>query len=241
MARLSSSSRSSTLNTAREFSLRPATLSDRDDLGALIAHSARALSRGYYEQAQVAAALRGAFGVDTSLIADGTYFVAETSEILIGCGGWSRRKTMFGGDHFSDRSAALLDPQSDAARIRAFFVHPDWARQGVGRAILERCEMEAGSAGFQSFALMATLPGVPFYRACGYRGSAPAFHKLAPGVEIEFLPMEKCLTIGILSEAKDDVSESGILLCLTSARHHAGAAAAVASIRSSAGSRTSRW
>jgi GNAT superfamily N-acetyltransferase len=181
------------LSETHEFTLRPATLGDRDDLRALIAQSALQLSRGYYEQEQIEAALKGAFGVDTSLIEDGTYFVAQTRAMLIGCGGWSRRKTMFGGDQFSARNAALLDPKTDAARIRAFFVHPEWARKGVGRAILDRCESEAARAGFRSFELMATLPGVPFYRAAGYEGNEPARYELAPGVEIEFLPMAKPL------------------------------------------------
>ena len=176
---------------ADAFHLRPATLADCDALRALIAQSAAELSAKYYEPRQVDAALKGAFGVDTSLVRDGTYFVAESARALIGCGGWSRRKTMFGGDQFSARDAALLDPGSEAARIRAFFVHPEWARKGVGRAILERCETEATRAGFASFELMATLPGVPFYLACGYRNRAPVRFNLAPGVEIEFVPMEK--------------------------------------------------
>ncbi len=179
--------------TSCDFQLRPATLADCDSLGDLIAHSARELSRGFYEAAQVEAALRGAFGVDTSLIDDRTYFVAENAGELAGCGGWSRRKTLFGSDHFITRDAALLDPKTEAARIRAFFVHPAWTRKGVGRAILERCETEAADAGFVAFELMATLPGVPFYEACGYRGAAAAHFDLGQGVEIEFLSMKKAV------------------------------------------------
>jgi len=179
------------MSEKREVQLRRAGLGDRDALRALIALSAVELSREYYKRPQVDAALEVAFGVDTSLIEDGTYFVAESSSKLIGCGGWSRRKTMFGGDKFNVRNAAFLDPKSEAARIRAFFVHPAWARKGVGRAILKRCEAEAVRAGFASFELMATLPGVPFYQACGYHGDAPAHFDLAEGIGIEFLPMTK--------------------------------------------------
>lgn len=174
-----------------EFILRSAFASDENALRDLIAQSARKLSERYYASTQVEAALRGAFGVDTSLIEDGTYFVAENSEALIGCGGWSKRRTLFGGDQFRARDSTALDPTKEAARIRAFFIHPNWARKGIGRAILERCEIEAARAGFNSFELMATLPGVPFYRACGYVGGEPAQFELASGVTIEFLPMTK--------------------------------------------------
>lgn len=173
------------------FLLRPATMADQDALRSLIARSARKLSEQYYAPAQVEAALQGAFGVDTNLIEDGTYFAAENAEALIGCGGWSKRKTLFGGDQFTARDATLLDPRTEAARIRAFFVHPDWARKGVGRAILDHCESEAARAGFSSFELVATLPGVPFYEACGYAPGTPAHFELAGGVTIEFLPMTK--------------------------------------------------
>ena len=176
------------------FSLRLATIADSKALCPLIERSALELSEKYYERRQVEGALKGAFGVDTSLIEDGTYFLAESGSELIGCGGWSRRRTMFGGDKFNARDAALLDPTSDAARIRAFFVHPAWARKGVGRAILERCETEAACAGFTSFEIMATLPGVPFYEACGYCGNELAHFELADGVWIDFLPMTKRLT-----------------------------------------------
>src|SRR2546430_15786586 len=97
------------------------------------------------------------------LIEDGTYFVAETDDTLIGCGGWSKRKTLFGGDQFSNRDAGLLDPRLETAKIRAFFVHPNFARQGIGRAILDRCAAAATHHGFISLELMASLPGVEFY------------------------------------------------------------------------------
>ena len=168
-------------------------MSDQEALRELIANSARVLSEKYYEPCQVEAALQGAFGVDTSLIEDGTYFVARSGDDLIGCGGWSRRRTLFGGDRFRVRDAALLNPETGAARIRAFFVHPEWTRRGVARCILERCETEATRAGFTRFELMATRPGLPFYQACGYDAGQSIPFDLA-GVAIEFISMTKNLT-----------------------------------------------
>jgi N-acetylglutamate synthase-like GNAT family acetyltransferase len=175
------------------FALRKATLEDRPALERLIAESARGLSRADYTDAQVEAALGGAFGVDSELIRDGTYFVAEADGRIVGCGGWSRHATLFGGDAQPGRQSELLDPARDSARIRAFFVHPDWARRGIGRAILERCEAEARANGFRSAELLATLPGEPFYRALGYTGAERTEHSLRDGVVIEFVPMMKSL------------------------------------------------
>ena len=158
-----------------KFEIRTATLADRETIQQLIAISARELSRGYYSEEQVTAALNSIYGVDSMLIEDGTYFVAEADDIIIGCGGWSKRKTLFGGDQFSKRDAGLLDPRFDPAKICAFFIHPNSARQGIGRAILERCELDAASQGFISLELMSTLSGVEFYRACGYVAMNPIF------------------------------------------------------------------
>jgi len=181
-----------------QYPLRPATHADRAALRALIARSARELSATDYRPEQIEGALQGAFGVDTQLIDDGTYFVAEQppsqNEIaarVVGCGGWSKRRTLFGGDSHADRSAVELDPRTDAARIRAFFVHPDHARRGIGRALLERCEAEARSQGFTRFELMGTLPGVRLYRALGYVAGEPVHYPVAPGVTIQFVPMYK--------------------------------------------------
>ncbi len=173
--------------------LRQATLSDRDALEALIAESVRGLSREDYTQAQIEAALGTAFGVDSELIRDGTYFVAEAAGTPVGCGGWSRRKTLFGGDRQAGRASELLDPARDAARVRAFFVRPDWARRGIGRALLARCEAEALAAGFHTAELLATLPGERLYRAFGYAGEEPVEHTLPGGVLIVFVPMRKRL------------------------------------------------
>ena len=123
--------------------IRLATMDDRQAISELIAESARQLSREQYSDAQIEAAIATVFGVDSDLIEDGTYFVAESPGVMIGCGGWSRRKTLFGGDQYSARDAGYLDPQSEPAKIRAFFIHPAHARKGIARAILARCETEA--------------------------------------------------------------------------------------------------
>jgi GNAT superfamily N-acetyltransferase len=133
------------------------------------------------------------FGPDTQLIGDGTYLVAELEGVLAGCGGWSRRATLYGSDARAGRESTLLDPARDAARIRAFFVHPEWARRGIGRAILDRCESEARGHGFRSTELLATLPGERFYRAAGYLGNERTRHDLRDGVTIDFVPMRKDL------------------------------------------------
>jgi GNAT superfamily N-acetyltransferase len=173
------------------YEIRPATLEDKPALETLIARSARELSAADYTPAQIEGALRGTFGVDTQLIRDGTYFVAESQGKLVGCGGWSRRRTLFGSDAHAERDASELDPNVDAAKIRAFFVDPDCARQGIGRALLDRCEAEARARGFKRFELMGTLPGVRLYRAYGYVPSATIEYSVAPGVMIQFVPMSK--------------------------------------------------
>jgi GNAT superfamily N-acetyltransferase len=174
-----------------EYSVRRATLEDRAALERLIAESARGLSRGDYSGEQVEAALASVFGVDTDLIRDGTYYVAEAEGEAVGCGGWSKRRTLFGGDRYAARDPGYLDPRTEPAKIRAFFVHPGWARRGVGGAILETCEREAEAHGFRSLELMATLPGVRLYAARGYAAGARVEYEIADGVTIEFVPMRK--------------------------------------------------
>jgi GNAT superfamily N-acetyltransferase len=180
-------------NAHTAFTLRTAALADRPELERLIAESARGLSREDYSSAQIEAALGAAFGVDSELIRDGTYFVAEAGAALVGCGGWSRRKTLFGGDRQTGRISELLDPARDGARIRAFFVRPDWARRGIGRALLARCEREAATEGFVAAELLATLPGQRLYRAFGYLGEEQVEYVLPAGVRICFVPMRKQL------------------------------------------------
>lgn len=177
--------------SAVNHTLRRAVLADLPALSGLIAQSARELSRDDYTPEQVAGALSGAFGVDTQLIRDGTYFVVECAGRLAGCGGWSKRRTLFGGDARADRDATELDPAVDPAKIRAFFIHPDFARRGLGSALLERCEGDAIANGFRRFELMATLPGVRLYAARGYLPQPRIRWPVGGGVEIEFVPMSK--------------------------------------------------
>ncbi|MBZ5714010.1 GNAT family N-acetyltransferase [Nannocystis pusilla] len=174
--------------------LRLATFADAPALRELIATSARALQQHDYSAAQIEAALRSAYGVDSQLITDGTYFVAEAEGAPVACGGWSFRRTLFGGDDQPGRQADRLDPAREAARIRAFFVHPGWARRGLGSAILGRCEAEARAAGFAAAELMATLPGVRLYAALGYEAAAAQEVPLAGGLTITFVPMRKALS-----------------------------------------------
>ncbi len=173
------------------YQLRPATRADLADLQRLIARSARELGGRDYRPEQIEGALQGAFGVDTQLIDDGSYFVAEEHGLLVGCGGWSRRRTLFGSDSARERDAGELDPRTEAAKIRAFFVDPDHARRGIGRALLERCESEARARGFRRFELMGTLPGVRLYQAFGYVPGAMIHYPVADGVTIQFIPMRK--------------------------------------------------
>jgi len=174
------------------YVIRPALLSETAAISELIAASARGLSSEHYSVEQIEAAVLGIFGVDSELIHDGTYFVAEENAQLIGCGGWSQRRTLFGGDQAASRECGKLDPQVDAARIRAFFVHPNWARRGVATALLDRCEKGAAAGGFRALELMSTLPGVAFYRAKGYETSAPILYETS-GLSLKFVPMRKRL------------------------------------------------
>ena len=178
--------------------LRRAVPGDAEAIENLIARSARALTRGDYSQEQIEGALRGAFGLDTQLIADGTYFVVEgqaqgAGTLLAGCGGWSYRRTLFGGDSESGRDPESLDPRRDAAKIRAFFIDPRFARQGLGTLILEHCEGEAWKAGFRRAELMATLTGARFYRARGYEAGEVLDYPFEEGATLPFLPMTKTL------------------------------------------------
>lgn len=146
-------------------------LAGRDDLPALAAvmdAAIGALQAAFLSPEQVAAS-RAVMGLDTQLIADGTYFMAEAEGRIAGCGGWSRRATLYGGDHSAGlREPRLLDPATEPARVRAMYTHPDFARMGVGRRILATCEAAARDAGFARAELMATLAGEPLYRAAGY-------------------------------------------------------------------------
>jgi len=148
--------------------LRPAHHADIPALQELIALSGRALSVGFYTPSQADAITRHVFGVDSQLIDDQTYFVLECDSRIVACGGWSKRRTLFGGDKAKTGPDPLLDPASESARIRAFFVDPSMARRGLGRKLMDACVAASRSAGFSSLELVATLPGEPLYIASGF-------------------------------------------------------------------------
>ena len=181
------------VSESNPITIRHATLSDVPQLGELIQASARGISREHYSPEQIEGALKSAWGVDTQLIRDGTYFAVEREGELVACGGWSKRKTLFGGDAQQSREPELLDSARGACRIRAFFVHPQFARRGIGRMLLERCEAEAKREGFSRAELVATLPGSQLYRACGYEEIERKNYPLGAEVEIEFVTMRKAL------------------------------------------------
>lgn len=149
------------------LSHRAAHRDDLDALRALMDAAISELQKPFLDKAQIDSS-RTIMGLDTQLIDDGTYFIVESDGQLAGCGGWSRRATMYGGDQTPGRSAALLDPARDAARIRAMYTHPNHTRKGVGKLIISLCEAAAKSEGFSQMELVATLAGEPLYRACGY-------------------------------------------------------------------------
>jgi GNAT superfamily N-acetyltransferase len=183
--------------------IRVATSGEVPLLRELIEASVRQLQAHDYTEKQREAALRTVFGVDSQLIADGTYLVADASAIantvagahakpaIAGCGGWSKRKTLFGGDQWSAREDSLLDPARDAAKIRAFFIHPAWARQGVGTLILDACENAARAAGFTRFEMGATLTGVKLFGAKGYAPVKRMDVPLDNGEVLPIVQMEK--------------------------------------------------
>jgi GNAT superfamily N-acetyltransferase len=177
--------------------IRLATPADVPRMREVIEASVRGLQPGFYTQHQIDRALESVYGVDSRLIADGTYFAAEdtsvTPPLIVACGGWSKRKTLYGGDQWSGREDSLLDPARDAAKIRAFFVHPDWARRGIGGMILEACETAARDAGFTRLEMGATLSGVPFYRAKGYEPAEEQRVSLGDGSSMAILRMTKII------------------------------------------------
>jgi GNAT superfamily N-acetyltransferase len=186
--------------------LRLAVPEDVPILRELIDASVRGLQTQDYTPAQIEGALKTVFGVDSQLIADGTYIVAEagpaamerrgvknaeSGSMIVGCGGWSKRKTLYGSDHWTGREDALLDPLRDAAKIRAFFIHPDWARLGVGSMILQACENAARAAGFTRYEMGATLTGAKLFGVKGYVAVKPISIPLVNGEVLPVIHMEK--------------------------------------------------
>ena len=173
-------------------SLRTATLDDIPALEALIAESVMVLQPEYTREQRLAA-LGSVFGVDRRMIADGTYFAATVDAAIVGCGGWSRRKTPFGGDYSPAKDDSFLDPAVDAAKIRAFFIHPAWTRRGIGSSILRACEQAAAAAGFTRVELTSTLAGVPLYSIHGFLPQEEFGVPLSNGERLPVIRMTKAL------------------------------------------------
>ncbi|PTS87773.1 MULTISPECIES: GNAT family N-acetyltransferase [unclassified Caulobacter] len=178
--------------TSARLHLRLANLEDVPVLSSLMTVAIRDLLAGFLPPEGVQASFE-IMGLDTQLILDGTYFVIEDGDEIAGCGGWSRRATLFGGDHSAGRDAALLDPATDAARVRAMYTHPAHTRKGVGRLVLEACEAAARAEGFARVEMAATMGGVPLYRACGYEDIEPFTAKTSSGYEVPLIRMGKSL------------------------------------------------
>jgi GNAT superfamily N-acetyltransferase len=170
--------------------LRLARLDETDAIDALMKVSTRDLFPAYYDVAQTEASIEYIASVDTTLIADGTYFVAEVDGELVACGGWSRRDKLYSGSDEGASDARLLDPATEPARVRAMFVRPNWTRRGLGRRILEACEAAARAEDFRTLALMATMPGRPLYEAYGFRPTGDTMVRMPNGIEIAGTAME---------------------------------------------------
>lgn len=173
--------------------IRAAARDDSRAIESLIRRSSRMLGAADYSPQQIEAALTGAWGLDTRLIDDGTFFVAETAGKIIGCGGWSWRRALCGGDELADRDASALDPNTEPARIRAFFVDPAFARTGIASKLLDHCEAEARRHGFGALMLGATIPGRRFYESRGYETGSIVDFECAPGVDVPIAVMTKRL------------------------------------------------
>lgn len=184
------------------FAIRPAVSADIPVLRDLIDASVRGLQSGDYSPAQIDSALRTVFGVDSQLIADGTYLLVQTTPsdsndqpVIVACGGWSKRKTLYGGDRWRDRQDDMLDPATDAAKVRAFFIHPHWARRGIGTLLLDACEAAARAAGFTRFEMGATLTGAKLFQKRGY-----------VAVERLDVPLEGDITLPVIHMVKKTLS-----------------------------------
>jgi len=175
-----------------DIQLRVATTDDIPAIRELIPASVRALSDGY-TSAQIESALKYIFGVDTQLIEDGTYIVAESNGQMVGAGGWSKRQTLYGGDQSKGEADPLLDPSRDAARIRAFYTHPDYARRGIGRSIMQACEDGARQAGFKKMELGSTVAGEPLYTIIGFKVTRRIDIAMPDGTSVPAAMMEKVL------------------------------------------------
>lgn len=176
-----------------DLQLRRATVDDIPQLHSLIDASVRGLQAEHYTPAQIAGALKSVYGVDTQLIKDGNYFVVASGDLIVGSGGISYRSTLYGGDQFATRDSKLLDPKIDGARIRAFFVHPNWIRKGIAGMIIRACENAAIDAGFTKAEIGSTLSGVAFYEKMGYKALGRSDALLDDGLVLEIVKMGKSL------------------------------------------------
>ena len=177
------------------MNLRVATFDDIPALRTLIEASARGLSTGSYSATQIDALVTHVFGVDTQLIVDGSYFVIDTPDGLAAAGGWSARRTLYGGDQMKGDADPRLDPSTEPARIRAFFVHPQWARRGLARRLYDECAQAAKAAGFSELELMATMPGVPLYSALGFTVVEHVVIDLPPDITVPFSRMRRTIDV----------------------------------------------
>ncbi len=178
------------------IAIRQATMTDASDITRIVEESARGLASADYSAEIIEAALKSAWGLDTQLLADGTYYLLNVDGALAACGGWSFRKTLFGSDAMASRDSSRLEAGRDSARIRAFFVRPAFARQGLASLLLRHCEQEAKNAGFQSLSLGATEPGRRLYRKHGFVEGVPIDYELGAGLTIKVIPMSKSLVLG---------------------------------------------
>lgn len=175
------------------FSIRPALMSEKDAMNVLIRRSGLGLAAGFYTDEQAAAITREVYGVDSALVQDGTFYVIEKGSVLAACGGWSQRATEFGGDHAKSGIDRPLDPATEAARIRAFFVDPDMARQGLGTMLLDHCTARAREAGFRALELVSTMPGEPLYLKHGFTPYERIELPLSGGVRVPLTRMRKSI------------------------------------------------
>lgn len=183
------------MHTLREkmehWTVRTAQFNDIEALNQLIHVSARTLSQENYSSQEIEDLIQFVFGVDSELIDDQTYFIIDKEGVYVACGGWSKRRTLFGSDACETRERGYLDPSQDAAKIRAFFVHPAFSRQGLAKLLLDQCEKAAQESGFKKMELMSTLSGVKFYQSQGYTGEHTLNYTLPNNRVVKFLPMWK--------------------------------------------------
>lgn len=180
------------MSMSQTLTIRPAVSGDIPALKAVMDRAIKELLPAFLPPAEVLAS-QEVMGLDTQLIEDGTYYVVEADGAIAGCGGWSRRATLFGGDHSAGRDAALVDPATDPARVRAMYTSPDFTRRGVGRLILATCEAKAKAEGFSRCEMAATMAGEPLYAACGYQRIEPFEAQTSNGVKVPLVRMGKAI------------------------------------------------